>query len=608
MSRSYLITGIPLESQTLSLMGIVAGRYIYTNDLLSLDLNRPTVPAVWCSRGPSPVNLPLLQWYLRHYPDTHFAEYVCRSLREGFRIGYARTTPLQSSTRNHPSSQERPIAVSLHIHDELHAGRLTSCFPPSQLAHVQVSPIGLVPKANTDKWRLVVDLSSPRGRSINDGISPTLCSLRYASVDNAVDIITQLGRSTQLVKIDLSNAYRIIPVHPDDQPLLGISWQGTTYVDKSLPFGLRSAPKIFNAVADLLTWVLHADGIQFLIHYLDDFLLMGPPRSQLALSMRSQAESTFDRLGVPVAHHKTEGPTSVLTFLGIVIDTDLFQLSLPRGKVERLQELLQRWRGRKCCTKKDLESFLGHLCHAATVVRPGRIFLRSLFSLLSRVANLNHFVRLNIESRADISWWQCLLNHWNSRSFFPPPSPSIHIYSDASGSFGCGAYDADRNEWFQLQWPPTWESIGIAAKELVPIVLAAAVWGPDWAGKRVCFHSDNEAVVTFIQRHQAKHSLLAQLLRCLYFYAAVFHFDFLASHIAGVHNVIADAISRNNLVLLLSLIPQATRITVLPTVSQFLLAQPEWGSQSWMEQFILSLPAVSHQPPLLVTGPASGAT
>ena len=204
-----------------------------------------------------------------------------------------------------------------------------------------------------------------------------LCVTRQSTMQST--LLPSWDGPTQLVKIDLSNAYRIIPVHPDDQPILGISWQGTTYVDKSLPFGLRSAPKIFNAVADLLAWVLHADGIQFLIHYLDDFLLMGPPRSQLALSMRSQAESTFDRLGVPVAHHKTEGPTSVLTFLGIVIDTDLFQLSLPRGKVERLQELLQRWRGRKCCTKKDLESFLGHLCHAATVVRPGRIFLRSLF-------------------------------------------------------------------------------------------------------------------------------------------------------------------------------------------------------------------------------------
>lgn len=590
-------------------MSIVDERYLYTDDLLALDLNRPPIQVTWCSRGPSPLNIPLLQWYLRNHPDSQLTAYVCQGLSEGFRIGYARATPLQSATRNHPSSHERPSQVSLQLQDELHAGRLSNHFPALKLAQIQVSPIGLVPKANSEKWRLIVDLSFPRGRSINDGISPALCSLHYATVDDAVDIITQLGPSTQLVKIDLSNAYRMIPVHPDDQPLLGISWQGATYVDKSLPFGLRSAPKIFNAVADSLAWVLRAEGVQFLIHYLDDFLMMGPPGSTLAITMRSQVEATFNRLGVQIAHHKTQGPTPVLTFLGIVIDTDLFQLSLPREKVTLLQGLLRRWSGRTCCTKRELESFLGHLSHAATVVRPGRIFLRRLFTRLSQVDHPNHFTRLNVEARADIYWWQCLLQFWNGRSFFPPPAASIHPFSDASGSFGCGAYDAERLQWIQLRWPASWQSIGIAAKELVPIVLAAAVWGPYWAGKRICFHCDNEAVVKIIERRKAKHSLLAQLLRCLYFYAAVFHFDFVASHIPGVQNVVADAISRNNLILLQSLIPpQATRIVVPQAVSGFLLAQPEWGSQSWMEQFTRSLPAAFHQPPLLATGPAFAAT
>ena len=51
-------------------------------------------------------------------------------------------------------------------------------------------------------------------------------------------------------KIDIKSAYRIVPVHPEDRPLLGMRWQGKIYVDATLPFGLRSAPKIFNALAD----------------------------------------------------------------------------------------------------------------------------------------------------------------------------------------------------------------------------------------------------------------------------------------------------------------------------------------------------------------------
>ena len=61
---------------------------------------------------------------------------------------------------------------------------------------------------------MICDLSAPVGTSVNDGISPELCSVQYSTVDDAVGIIRQLGRDTQLVKLDIKDAYRIIPVHP----------------------------------------------------------------------------------------------------------------------------------------------------------------------------------------------------------------------------------------------------------------------------------------------------------------------------------------------------------------------------------------------------------
>ena len=85
-------------------------------------------------------------------------------------------------------------------------------------------------------------------------------------------IIQQLGRDTQLVKLDLKDAYRIVPVHPADFPLPGIRWRERVYIDRALPFGLRSAPKLFNAVADTIACVLSQHGITHLLHYLDDFL------------------------------------------------------------------------------------------------------------------------------------------------------------------------------------------------------------------------------------------------------------------------------------------------------------------------------------------------
>ena len=172
----------------------------------------------------------------------------------------------------------------------------------------------------------------PVNHSVNEGISRELSSISYASVDDAVEQILQLGRGTQLVKLDLEKAYRNTPVHPQDHHLLAISWEGSTYVDRALPFGLRSAPKIFSAVADMIAWALHCAGIQHQIHYLDDFLFLGAPGTGEAAGALAIALRVLDQMGFPVAVHKTEGPSSCITFLGILIDTASFELRLPVGK------------------------------------------------------------------------------------------------------------------------------------------------------------------------------------------------------------------------------------------------------------------------------------
>jgi hypothetical protein len=136
-----------------------------------------------------------------------------------------------------------------------------------------------------------------------------------------------------MAKVDLHQAYRILPVHADDHPLLGIQWGAATYLDSALPFGLRSAPKIFSAFADALVWIMQVNGIAQQLHYLDDFLFLGPPKDAACAMALHQALHVCNQLGVPVATHKTEGPTTQLTFLGIQINTDTMTLSLAQDKL-----------------------------------------------------------------------------------------------------------------------------------------------------------------------------------------------------------------------------------------------------------------------------------
>ena len=122
------------------------------------------------------------------------------------------------------SAYDNPKPVDDHLAVELVAGRIVGPFDPNELCNVHISGFGVIPKPNqVGKWRLILDLSSPKEASINDGISKALCSM--------LEKILQLGHECLVAKVDVEQAYRNIPVHPDDRPVLAMSWRGKLYVD-----------------------------------------------------------------------------------------------------------------------------------------------------------------------------------------------------------------------------------------------------------------------------------------------------------------------------------------------------------------------------------------
>ena len=162
-----------------------------------------------------------------------------------------------------------------------------------------------------------MDLSSPRNHSVNDGIIPKWASLTYVSVEMIAERVKALGQGSLLAKVDVKSAFCNIPVHPADRRLLGMEWNQAVYVDMVLPFGLRSTPRLFNTVADALQFIARSEGIEHIVYYLDDYTILGPPGSkQCALDLHLFIK-LCDRLGVPLAAEKIEGPSSRLEILGI---------------------------------------------------------------------------------------------------------------------------------------------------------------------------------------------------------------------------------------------------------------------------------------------------
>ena len=169
-------------------------------------------------------------------------------------------------------------------------------------------------------------------------------------------------------------------------------------------------------------------------------------------------------------------------------------------------------------------------------------------------------------------------------AFFPNLQAGAAVVADASGTWGCGAYTRDSLDWFQLPWPAAWVQTSIAAKELLPLVVAAALWGRAWHGTRVQFISDNQAVVGVLNTRSARDPQLMHLLRCLFFFQALFRFELRAEHVPGRQNAAADALSRNRVELFRSLFPQApatpTPIPV-PLVEMLLDHTLNWTSPRW---------------------------
>ncbi len=531
------------------------------------------------------------EWLAGH-PDQAFAGYILRGLQQGFRVGFnPGLCKLKARPMNMTSRDEHPEVVAAYLEAEVAHGRLVPLeVGQADALGIHTSPFGVIPKkGKPNRWRLILDLSSPHGHSVNDGISKDLSSFCYVSVDRVVNRVLELGKASWLAKMDVKQAYRNIAVHPADRYLLGMKWEGRTYVDATLPFGLRSAPLIFSAVADMLAWFMQVQGASWLAHYVDDFITVGAPQSMECGRNVEVMHAVCEEVGMPVEPEKDEGPATTITFLGLEIDSIALEVRLPQEKLQSLKALLGSWRGRKACRKRDLLSLIGSLTHACRAVRPGRSYLRRLIDLSTMAKRLDQFVRLNRDARADLEWWNVFMGEWNGTAMMladPCKNPQIILTSDASGNWGCGAHTGD--QWFMLPWMGTIRNAHITVKELAPVVIASLLWGREWRGKAVLVYCDNSAVVGIINSGVSKNPLAMQLRRCLAFIAATRDLNIRAVHIRGASNMAADALSRDNLARFRTCCPQAQlQGTPVPSdiLDALLLREPDWLAREWIEMW-----------------------
>jgi hypothetical protein len=242
---------------------------------------------------------------------------------------------------------------------------------------------------------------------------------------------------------------------------------------------------------------------------------------------------------------KVEPPTTVLEFLGIIIDSDRMELRMSEDRLNDIITELKRWDSKKSGTKRELLSLLGKLVFLSRVIQPGRTFLRRLFELSTKVELLHQKVKLNADARDDISWWLQFAYSWNRVSVFYEDlwitSVDLTLATDASDA-GYGAVFG--THWFMTPFTTRQAARPIALRELLAIVVACEVWGNEWGGKRILIQCDNATVVCAVNSGSSRNKDMMSLIRHLFFVAAERTFDVRLVHIPGLDNIGPDRLSR----------------------------------------------------------------
>ena len=220
-ARPFVVSGSFVKAISLLHIADTFPYYLRSDAPTALFHPGPLIPAAW-------------ERLLPKHPDRLYAYTIVQIIRNGVRIDY--TGPDQLILRpNLPSAKDSIETLNKDLQDHHRLMPVATPLPGDRFIS---SPLGIVPKVSqTDAWRRICHLSFPPGGSVNDHTPPSWGTLEYASFDEAVTAVAAAGRGAILIKRDLADAFRHIPIAPEGYWPLGFSWNNKYWTDCFLPFG-----------------------------------------------------------------------------------------------------------------------------------------------------------------------------------------------------------------------------------------------------------------------------------------------------------------------------------------------------------------------------------
>ena len=468
---------------------------------------------------PCPLKPDAWEKALEKYSDKTYTKSLVGMLKYGALIGYTGSRVGKKIYPNHGSARLQPDLLLKDLQEQLGNNRL-AVYKEGKLPPFFVSsPIGLVDKNDGSKRR-VHDLSYPKGDGVNSGIHGERTKVVYSTLQDIMNIMKELGAGCFFIKRDFKDAYRHIPISPTDSKLLGFAWEDEFFEERFLPFGLSSAPFLFNFVAEGFHWIIEQRLKPLkgrVVHYLDDFLIVLPKGAKWKTAVRIFDE-TAEELGLRIKTSKNrEG--EVTDFVGFELDSKRMVARLASEKLEKTRMLVTKWVDKETISVKEFEHLLGKLDRASQVVLAGRTNCRRLIALQEQCSSSatgnreNETLKISEEARRELEWWKNTLPTNPHIKVIPSNRKTIEVFTNASAFKGMGGYylkdkqnlaslpaeqhfmkpHAERNNTRDKKDP--------LPKELLAVEEALTLWGPVFKGFRVVFNASNQGAVHGLVNH-----------------------------------------------------------------------------------------------------------
>ena len=274
------------------------------------------------------------------------------------------------------------------------------------------------------------------------------------------------------------------------------------FIDKCLPFGSSISCSHFQRVSNAVAHIVQYKTQKPNVNYLDDFLFAALRKFMCNMQTQLFIE-VCKEIGLPVNLDKTYWGTTLLIFLGLLINTVTQTVSIPTEKLAKGKDLIIKAleKASRKITLRDLQKICGFLNFLGKCIIPGRAFTRRLYAYTSN-ENMkpHHHIKINREMRADLHTWLIFLNNPNSfcRPFMDFSkfwyADEIHFYTDSSGKIGYGGICNDR--WLHGKWTIHVLNLklSIAYLELYALTVCIMKWIHIFKNRRIILFTDNKSV------------------------------------------------------------------------------------------------------------------